>query len=106
MGDEITGTRIDVRAARGRIVVSGATAGMRQAVYSLSGQLIYDGSAATVSVPAGTYVVRVGGQTFIQSDGNPLILSQTIYDDENNYPTWHDLYCGDVAGRCHRRTRL
>lgn len=64
MGDEITGTHIDVRAARGRIVVSGATAGMRQAVYSLSGQLIYDGSAATVSVPAGTYVVRVGGQTF------------------------------------------
>ena len=57
------GKDFNVYAAEGAIVVEGAE-GEPMQVYTVGGQMVYSGKAASVSSKAGLYVVRVGNKAY------------------------------------------
>ena len=57
-------TGVTVKATNGTIIVDGAASSERVDVYSISGRLVYSGTAgAPIDVPDGIYVVRTAGTT-------------------------------------------
>ena len=63
--EDVVGSDVDVTAENGRIIVTGAEERASIEVYSVAGQLIYNGTDTTVNAPsAGLYIVRVAGKAF------------------------------------------
>ena len=54
---------INVYAADNRIVVEGADGEMMQ-VYTVGGQMVYDGKAADLNPTSGMYIVRVNNKSY------------------------------------------
>ena len=59
--EEIEQGDINVHSADGRIIVSGNDDNEAVAVYRLDGKMVYSGHDTEIAVPAGLYIVKIGG---------------------------------------------
>ena len=50
-----------MHSADGRIIVSGNDDNEAVAVYDLDGKMVYSGHDTEIAVPAGLYIVKIGG---------------------------------------------
>lgn len=66
LGVASTGADSDISVARTAdgLAVLGAPDGAAISVHAISGALVYSGTEAVISLPAGLYIVRVAGRTF------------------------------------------
>ena len=56
--------RVSVTVSGGQIIVEGASDGAVVDVYNIAGQRVYSGTATSIALDRGLYIVRVAGSTF------------------------------------------